>query len=223
MLIAATADIHYPEYKDLFLKSLARLKNPDIILLAGDICAPGVPNAWYAVLNYLKRFNCQVVAVPGNTEFDKYIGLIKNICEKHAIFLNDQSCELHVGKEKVTIIGSRGVLDQPTSWQLLHLADIKETYQERAKKLIKNIKAATGNVKILLTHYAPTFATLHGEPEDIFLQLGTKKFEEILHPAFLTMAIHGHAHHGTRFANINDVPVYNVSLPLNKSIIEIEI
>ena len=88
---------------------------------------------------------------------------------------------------------------------------------------------------ILLSHYAPTYLTL-GEKERAFPEMGSRAMEEVLLERVPDLAIHAHAHSGTPWAAVSNkqrtledfgkkiaIPVWNVSLPLNKKIIRFEV
>ncbi|MFH7864930.1 MAG: metallophosphoesterase [Candidatus Aenigmatarchaeota archaeon] len=223
MLIFATSDVHYPTNKDLFLESLKKLKeNPDLFLLAGDMSEAFHPNQWKNILKALEKISCPIVAVPGNTEFDENIDLIKEICKGKIVFLNNEIFRIEVENKKISIFGSRGVLDEPTPWQKRNIPEIEKKYEEIAENIKKLVKKEKGDIKILLTHYSPSYLTVEGEMESIKPQLATHKLDEILNKNFLTIAIHGHAHFGTKFAQTS-IPIYNVALPLNREIVVIKL
>jgi Icc-related predicted phosphoesterase len=78
------------------------------------------------------------------------------------------------------------------------------------------------NVKILLMHYSPTYKTLEGENPRFFSTLGSQVYENILLNRKPDLVLHGHNYRGTKQAWIETVPVFNVSLPLNKEIVIID-
>ena len=72
-------------------------------------------------------------------------------------------------------------------------------------------------------HYSPTQKTLIGEDKFRWPNMGSRKMETVIIENKLDAVIHAHAHYGTKYAEINGIPIYNVSLPLNKKIVEIKI
>jgi len=70
------------------------------------------------------------------------------------------------------------------------------------------------DVRIVLLHYAPTSATLRGEPTTIFTLLGTDRLAEPILAHRPDIVLHGHAHAGTHQGAIGDVPVFNVAVPV---------
>ncbi|WP_212648382.1 hypothetical protein [Deinococcus hopiensis] len=66
-----------------------------------------------------------------------------------------------------------------------------------------------------MLHYAPTAATVEGEPPEIFPFLGTPHLETPLTRGPVADVFHGHAHAGTFRGQLsNGTPVFNVALPL---------
>jgi hypothetical protein len=69
--------------------------------------------------------------------------------------------------------------------------------------------------RLVILHYAPIRATVEGEPHEIFPFLGSSRLEEPITRFPVAAAFHGHAHSGTlEGRTMNNVPVYNVALPL---------
>lgn len=228
MLIAATADIHYPTHSDMFWSSLQATKQPDLLLLAGDVCEAWHPGQWAAVLRLLgqRKWECPVVAVWGNTEFENDYEKIKQICGKRIIFLNDEMLFLEVGGRRVGIVGSKGSLDQPTTWQLKNVPGVRELYAQRVERiasLLSNMVALKqADIHVLMTHYAPTYRTLKGESESTWVYLGCRKLERVIAEQKPSFVVHAHAHRGLPLAFVDDTPVFNVSLPANRTIVNID-
>ena len=67
----------------------------------------------------------------------------------------------------------------------------------------------------MLLHYSPIRQTVEGEPLEIFPFVGSSRLEEPISRFPVSIVVHGHAHRGQHEGRTkNDVPVYNVSLPL---------
>jgi Icc-related predicted phosphoesterase len=69
-------------------------------------------------------------------------------------------------------------------------------------------------IRIVLMHYAPTAATIAGEPEGIWAFLGSDRLAAPIAEHEPDLVLHGHAHAGTFEGAIGEVPVYNVSVPV---------
>jgi Icc-related predicted phosphoesterase len=67
-------------------------------------------------------------------------------------------------------------------------------------------------VRIGLLHYSPVEATLHGEPERLWLVLGADRLAGPIRDHRPDIVVHGHAHHGSFEGAIDGVPVYNVAV-----------
>ncbi len=207
-----------------FWNVLKKAKKPDLFLLAGDIYEYRSPEIYGLILDFLKlrKWECPIVAVFGNREFDEDIKDIKKICKKRIIFLDDEKIELKIKNEKIGIVGTRGSLDVPTWWQWRNIPGIKKTYKDRVEEVKDLLNNLTTQTKILLSHYSPTYKTLKGEDHDIYNVLGSKKFERVLKTTKTTFAIHGHAHYGIPLAFVDSIPVFNAAFTVNKKIVEID-
>jgi Icc-related predicted phosphoesterase len=225
--IAASSDIHWPQYQGLFLKSLRQLPSKlDLFLLAGDLVNRGGFRGMASLVEKLAdaQLKCPIIACFGNDDYDSIKDTLRTTAGDIITFLDDEMMTLPIRGKTVSIIGSRGVLDQPTFWQSRNVQGIRELYTKRVKtlnRLLKKAKAQTPYV-ILLTHYTPTFASLKGETQRAFGQLGSQRVEELLQTHSPLLAIHGHAHWGLRNVKVDSVRVYNVALPLNRQIVTIK-
>lgn len=77
------------------------------------------------------------------------------------------------------------------------------------------ISAAEGDIRLVLTHYAPVKGTLIGEPLEIYPFLGSFLLGEAIDRAGADLVLHGHAHAGTEKAvTPGGIRVRNVALPV---------
>ena len=227
MIIAATSDIHSPKNFDLFVKSIEKLNlsfiKPDIFLFAGDIVDRGNVPEYTRVHNVLfGKINCPIVACFGNSEFgpEQTEQMKKN--NPDIIFLEDESIILEINGKKVGIVGTKGSLDIPTSWQSRNIPDIEEQYKRRIEKIDKLLSELEADFKILLMHYTPTYKILEGEEPWRYPQMGSKKFEEVILRNKPNLVICGHSHRGKKQVWIDTVPIFNAALALNKEVIVID-
>ncbi len=224
MIIAATSDIHAPNYFHDFIQALDNLKiKPDIFLLAGDVIERGEAHLFEQVREAIsKKVKCPIIACFGNNEFiPDSRERIRNL-SKNMKILDDDACMLEVGSDMVGIVGTIGSLDNPTRWQLQNIPTIRRIYEERIGIVEKFLNRMSANIKIVLMHYVPTYKTLVGELETAYGGLGSFKYEEVLKKKNPTVVIHGHSHKGTKFAMVDSVPVFNVAFPLNNEIVIID-
>ncbi|MBU3896458.1 MAG: metallophosphoesterase [Nanoarchaeota archaeon] len=217
MIIAAISDLDVLG-NDIseFFKLLKKMKEPDLLIFAGDMYEWANPKQYKKIQKAIK-WKCPVVAVFGNREFPEDEKEIMKSAKKIK-FLKDESITLKIKGKTVGIVGSRGVLDSPSFWQKMNINGIEEFYQEELETITRLLTELKTDIKILVTHYAPTYRTLTGEPMFIYSGLGTKRLEKVMKDTKVTLAIHGHAHYGRDFAVVGNIPVYNVCLCNNGKI-----
>ena len=97
-------------------------------------------------------------------------------------------------------------------------AFVREAVDE-ALKLETALARLRTQHRVALLHYAPIAATCEGEPPEIYPFLGCSRLEEPITRYPVTAVFHGHAHNGRPEGRTrNGVPVFNVSLPLMRTI-----
>ncbi len=159
-----------------------------------------------------KYYKGPVVAVFGNEDYESVENEMRRLCPD-IIWLNDSYYDLELKGVKVRLIGTRGVIDVPTPWQMRNIPDIRRRYENRLNR-IESLLRGSPYPTVLISHYAPTYATLHGEMRKIWRYLGSKKMEALIRKYKPTLVIHGHAHKGViERTEIEGVPIFNVSLP----------
>lgn len=227
--IVASADIHSPKYLDLFIKSMEQLKiTPDLIILAGDLVDKNNIPAFKQIYNYLieKFSNKPVVSVFGNEEYRGYENKYRELYSR-VKWLNDEYCIIKVSSIKIGLVGTRGALDKPTTWQLRNIPGIIDYYHKlpsRISSIIDELNKQNVDLVILVSHYGVTYENLEGEPREIWFYLASRKFEEIIVNKRIDLVIHGHLHNGLKdIVYIESTPVYNVSLPARGRVYCIEI
>ncbi len=221
LTIAATADIHSPKYLDHLKEAVKRVTvRPDIIMLAGDLINKGNMRWYSPTIEAISQLECRrIFAIFGNEEYEETHDRLKDEFSDIITFLDDESVKLEINGLSLGIVGSKGSLEQPTTWQEKHMPGIKEVYEARIKKVRKLLQELDADIKILLMHYAPTFKTLYGEFRSIWPQLGHRGYEKVIEVTRPDLVIHAHAHNGSKKANLWNVDVVNVSFPLWREIV----
>lgn len=226
-IILSTSDVHSPENLSLYLEALKKTSpEADLILFAGDMVDRNKVFMLKPVLDAtLKKYpNAKIIGVFGNEEyrgFEKlYVQMYKEI-----IWLNDEYVSLN--DKELCIIGTRGALDKPTTWQARNIPGIEKYYSQlpfRIEQMAIELKKLGCRKIILLSHYGVTQKNLTGEKEETYPYLACSKLERIIKRDLFDVVIHGHVHMGTiELITIRNVPVYNVSLPARKRLVEIKI
>ncbi len=236
MLIAAMGDVHGEQNIGLIKAASDRLQHCDLILLAGDITDSNDVDQYGEVVAALRQeSDAELVAVFGNEEYDESRPTYKQ--RYPMIYLEEETKELVLDEVKLKIVGSTGALDRPTWWQRTNIPKVWKRYKDRTVAIEALLDRGDADVLLLLTHYAPTYATLKGEREGAWPEMGSQHLENILMERRPDLAIHAHSHRGEKMAVLSrkqrsledfkaagaSVPVYNVSLPARRSVSFFEI
>jgi len=227
--IAAVGDVHGREFLEPFRVSLAAVEAPDLFLLAGDLTDHNRIEEFGEVVAAVKdRVDCPLVCIFGNNEWTNDHGKYRQNFD--LMFLDDEAKTFEIGGKSIRIVGSTGSLDEPTWWQRNNLPGIEREYAERVRQLDHLL--AGDDVRMLLTHYPPTHATMGGEKEAWRSQLGSKRLEQVVLRREPDLVVHGHVHKGIPFAELRGpqatledfggsrrpIPVYNVAFPVTRGI-----
>ncbi len=221
LTVVATADVHSPRYLSLLKAGLVEApRECSLVVWAGDMVLRGRLEALEPVLEaFRKKYpGTPIVAVFGNEE---YWGMEEAFREEYpdVVWLDDEYRVLDLDGAKVAVVGTRGALDRPTSWQRRNKPELWEVYAKRPRVVEDLVARARGeaDLVILVSHYALTFKTVEGEPRRIWPEMGSRRMEETVRRSRPDLAIHGHAHNARQtHVRIDGVPVYNVSLPAMK-------
>ncbi|MFQ6013117.1 MAG: metallophosphoesterase [Thermoplasmata archaeon] len=224
MRIVAVGDIHGKEHLEAIRERLREAGSADLVLLAGDITQRNDIDLYGRVLEVFEEtVPAPIIAVFGNHEWS----------DSHAdyraaypiTFLEEEAKDIQVGDRSLRVVGSTGVLDRPTWWQRTHVPEVTSEYTRRLQALDRLLEEE--GFRVLLTHYAPTYRTLVGEGESYWDQLGSKRMERVLLRHRPELVIHGHAHRGVPYAELQTgqttlqnfdrgraIPIHNVAFPL---------
>ena len=225
-VIAAVSDVHSPLYLRGFLSSLGlRLNQAEVFLWGGDMVWKGRISALEPVLKGVKRvFKGKVIAVFGNEEHDE---LKDQFVERYPeiTWLDDSETIVEIEDKTIRIVGTRGTLSQPTSWQEKNVPDIREINSNRVQVVKEMIqKKVSDSINLLLIHYSPTSLTIEGEDDSVYPLLMDERMETVIRETRPDLVIHGHAHNSkVLFARINETKVFNVAFPARKGITMIDI
>ena len=218
--VAAVSDVHSPLYLKEFLANMSlRVRECSLFILAGDMILRSRVSQLAPVLRGINgAFSGQIVGTLGNEEHDAVKdSLMKEYQQVH--WLDDSDMVLEIEGRKVRIVGTRGSLAEPTSWQKAHLPDILEVYSNRVE-LIRGLlkRRDSDDLVVLLSHYAPVRVTTQGEPENILPVLTDPRMEKVVEETSPDIIIHGHAHGATTLsANVYGARVFNVAFPAKRS------
>ena len=221
--IAAVGDIHVGAHgTDLGELWRDLGSHADLLLLAGDLTKCGTPEEAEVVGGALAGVQVPVVAVLGNHDVHSGQGpAVAAVLEAAgATVLEGTGCTLDVGGVRVGVAGVKGFgggfpgascadFGEPEMKAFVHAA------RTSAASLRAGLESLEADVLVALVHYAPCRGTLVGEPEGIHAFLGCYQLGEAIDEAGADLAIHGHAHAGSRRgATEGGVPTFNVARPV---------
>lgn len=221
IVLVAVSDVHSPRYLTQYTRALSRHRSECskalAILWAGDMVDKGRADALMPVVNVTRSIcgNTRIIAVFGNEE---YPGREQIFVSRYnsIIWLDDTHLVIETIGRRIAFYGTRGAIDEATSWQKKHIPGIEAVYKSRIEKLEENIVRLKhdGYTVIALMHYAPTYATLVGEEESIWRFMGSREMENAIKRSKPDLVIHGHAHNSKRLeAVVDGVRIVNVALP----------
>ncbi len=194
----------------------------DLVLLAGDLTTYGEPDQAAVLARAVRDVRVPVAAVLGNHDWhsnrrDEVVGVLTQA----GIDVLERSWAIYdVDGIAVGIVGTKGFIGGFPDSQLPDFGEplLREVYAETGREVdaIEQGLRAVGRcpIRIVLLHYAPTRSTLEGEPRTIWAFLGTDRMAPPIEAHRPDLVLHGHGHAGRFEGSIEDVPVFNVSVPV---------
>jgi Icc-related predicted phosphoesterase len=193
-------------------------ENADMLLLAGDLTDTGLPEEARVLARELSALRVPGVAVLGNHDYESghQEEVVHILGDAGLTLLDGEACEV----QGIGIAGVKGFAGgfgtaalgpwgEPTIKQFVHEA------VNEALKLEASLARLRLPRQVVLLHYSPVRQTVEGEPPEIYPFVGSSRLEEPITRFPVSLVVHGHAHRGRHEGRTkNDVPVYNVSLPL---------
>lgn len=222
--IAAVGDVHVGlDMSGELRRTFSALsQQADVLLLAGDLTQHGSRDEGKLIAEEVADLGVPTVAVLGNHDYhqDAQDAMRANLEGVGVTVLEGESVVLELGGCRVGIAGVKGFgggfagACGSEFGELEMKAFIRHT-KDKARRLLHCLKAMECDVRVALTHYAPTKDTLLGEKLEIYPFLGSHLLGEAIDEGGCDLALHGHAHHGSeRGITPGGVPVRNVAKPL---------
>jgi uncharacterized protein len=220
--VAAAGDVHCaPENRDAVLTAFEAIDGAaDVVLLAGDLTTHGEPEQADVLAEACRGMDTPVVAVLGNHDYhanraDEVTEVLRGagieVLERSHTTLG--ACGIGVAGTKGFVGGFRG-LGLPDFGEPSLRSIYAETTAE-VEALSRGLhEVALCPFRIALLHYAPIAETLQGEPPEIWTFLGSDRLAAPVLEHRPDLVLHGHAHAGRLQADLDGVPVYNVSVPV---------
>ena len=220
--IAAAGDVHASKATRSRIASAfeAIQREADIVLLAGDLTTHGEPEQAEVLAEAVRGLQVPVAAVLGNHDLHAGRGeeITAILREAGVHMLDRESNVFELAGQEVGVVGTKGFVGGFTGSQLPDFGEplLRSVYAETTEE-VEAIRSGLQEIvhcpiRIVLLHYAPTSDTLHGEPEGIWMFLGSDRLAGPIAEYRPDVVLHGHAHSGSFEGAIGGVPVYNVAV-----------
>ncbi|WP_394822820.1 metallophosphoesterase [Pendulispora albinea] len=224
--IAAVGDLHCRKTSMHSISPLLESVNEraDVLVLCGDLTDHGTSEEAHILAKELAGVRIPKVGVLGNHDYETgQPEEVTKILEQAGIEILDgeavEICGVGFAGAKGFIGGfGRGTLG---AWGESAIKRIVQEAIDEALKLESALSRLRTERRVAILHYAPVRDTVEGEPVEIFPYLGCGRLAEPLNRYPVDALFHGHAHHGCPEGRTNTgVPVYNVALPLLRTLPE---
>jgi Icc-related predicted phosphoesterase len=223
--VAALGDLHFGKNSQgTFQALLTQIsQEAEILVVCGDFTDYGTPDEARGLVRELStHLRIPALAVLGNHDFhgghaDEIASILR---DAGVTVLDGDAHEVKgVGFAGVKGFGggfgprALGPWGEDTFKRFVHEA------VEEALKLEAALARLRTRSRVAVLHYAPIRETVEGEPLEIYPFLGSSRLEEPINRYDVSAVVHGHAHRGQpEGRTATGVPVYNVSLPLMKTL-----
>ena len=220
--LAAVGDVHVGLDSGAVLNSELLVETADVLLVAGDLTRHGTPAEAEMFAAEVATVPVPVVVVLGNHDFESEAAEeVRTIMESAgAIVLDGGSVDVELDGVRVGIAGTPGFgggfrgASCSEFGEPLMKAFVRHS-RAMADALCDSLKRLDTDLRIALTHYSPIEGTLDGERREIYPFLGSYLLAEAIDAGGAHLAIHGHAHRGSRAGTTPcGVPVRNVARPV---------
>jgi Icc-related predicted phosphoesterase len=223
--VAAVGDVH------VGLDSAGRLRagldglagEADLLLLAGDLTHRGRVEEAKVLVEELRGVGVPVVAVLGNHDYhsDEQDPITQVLTDAGIRLLEGDAVTVEVGGRRVGIAGTKGFGGGFVGATASDFGEPEmKAFTRLTKRLAGRFERALASldptgVRVALLHFSPVAETLAGEPCELYPFLGSYLLAEAIDRAGADLALHGHAHRGSRTGvTSRGVPVRNVAQPV---------
>jgi uncharacterized protein len=222
--VAAAGDIHCSEEERSRLEAafVDAEAQADLILLAGDLTTYGEVEQATVLAEITRGIDVPVFAVLGNHDWhaDRRDEVVAALEEGNIRVLERHAETYEVKGTGVGIVGTKGFIGGFPDAQLPDFGEplLRRVYAETSAEVeaidrgLRSISEC--DVRIVLLHYSPTTTTLEGERQTIWAFLGSDRMARPIAEHRPDAVFHGHGHAGTFAGSIEDIPVFNVGVPV---------
>jgi Icc-related predicted phosphoesterase len=224
--VAAIGDLHLRgQDEHRLIPGLANIEDhADLLLIAGDLTENGrLPEA-EAVSELLSSCGLPKIAVLGNHDLRALRRTaFRQILERCGVeVLEGRSAVISLQNGlRVGIAGTTGCgggfwpQEGPNALHARTFKRLAVRVKREQAALERSLSELDTDIRIALTHYAPTTSTLGREPLAKYWMLGNCELGAVLDREAPDLVVHGHAHLGTlRGQTPGGLQVRNVALPI---------
>jgi uncharacterized protein len=222
--IAAAGDIHCSEEERSRLETAFAdaERQADLILLAGDLTTYGEPEQAAVLADVARGIETPILAVLGNHDWhaDKRDEIIETLANGDVRVLERDAESIEIRGTSVGVVGTKGFIGGFPDAQLPDFGEpvLRRVYAETSAEveaIDRGLRAiANCPIRIVLMHYSPTTTTLEGERQTIWAFLGSDRMARPIAEHRPDAVFHGHGHAGRFAGSIDEIPVFNVGVPV---------
>ena len=222
--IAAVGDIHIGlDARGAAARHFEHVaEHADVLLLAGDLTRVGAVEEAQILARDLRQVVVPVIAVLGN--HDHHAGHAAEVtailAEAGVTVLDGSSAIIDVGGHRLGVVGAKGFGGgfagaSASEFGEPEMKAFVSHTRSVADQLRSELDSLVADCRVVLLHYSPIEATLHGERLEIYPFLGSYLLAEAIDAAGADLVLHGHAHGGSeKGMTPGGVPVRNVAQPV---------
>lgn len=206
--IAAIGDIHvekYPIRQNFFNRVNG---NADLLIIGGDM-NNGKHEEVRLFLDLISGVKIPIVVVFGNHDCDSgNMDTIKTALSANPLIkiLDGEYAEYKLNGMTMGIAGTKGFGGGFAPHRLISRGEavMKAFAEEEAREVVKletavqEMKKASPDFRIALTHWAAFEETIGGEPRELYVVLGSSQLGDAIEKVAPHLALSGHAHYGTK-------------------------
>jgi Icc-related predicted phosphoesterase len=224
--VAAVGDVHVDaDVVGRYRPALEQLPEvADVLLVAGDLTRHGTVDEARSFVTEFGALSVPVIAVLGNHDHqsDQAEAVSTVLTDAGITVLEGASTVLELNGHRLGVAGVKGFGGGfggtcASNFGEREMKDFVRVGEDAANRLEAALTGVECDALVALTHYAPVPETLAGEPPEIHAFLGSYQLGRAIDAADTSLALHGHAHHGSeRGRTSGGVPVRNVAHPVIK-------
>lgn len=206
--IAAISDIHIEKYsiqRDFF--SCVN-DNASLLIIGGDM-NNGKKREVELFLELIAGVKIPTVVIFGNHDCDAGdVDRIKEILLKNKLIkiIDGEYIEYKFNGKMLGIAGAKGYGGGFAPYKIFNRGEsatkafVEEEGREVAKlqTALNQMKKASLDFKIVITHWAAFRETIEGEPKELYVILGSSRLGDAIEQTAPHLALSGHAHHGSQ-------------------------